>query len=46
MKKEINTAKIMKEVEKVQNYIKKDGYFLTTKGLVTLIVNLVEEQLK
>jgi len=44
MKRIINEEKIEKEVDKVKAQLEKDGYFLTTKGTVRLIVNLVEEQ--
>ena len=44
--KNINEDKILKEVQEVIDQLKKDDYFLTQKGFISLVVNLVEEQLK
>jgi hypothetical protein len=45
--KKINFEKILKEVEKVENHLAKTtNCSLTTKGIVHLVINLVEEQLK
>ena len=46
MKKKLDLEKIIKEVEKVEKYIEQDGYFLTTKGIVHIVVNMIEEQLE
>ena len=45
MKRIINEKKIVKEIEKIQKQLDKDNYFLTLKGLVSIVVNLIEEQL-
>jgi len=44
--KNINEEKILKEIEKVEKQLEKDNYFLTKKGFISIVVNLVEEQLK
>jgi hypothetical protein len=44
--KKIDEEKILKEIEKVEAYIAKDNYHLTTKGIVSLVINLIEEKLK
>ena len=47
MKKKIDMEKILEVVEETQNYlVQKSNYSLTTKGIVHLVINLVEEQLK
>ena len=44
--KNINEDKILKEVQEVIDQLNKDNYSLTQKGFISLVVNLVEEQLK
>lgn len=46
MKKLFNEKKIEKELEKIKLDIEKKGYYLTIKGIVGIIVNLIKEQLK
>ena len=45
MKKIINESKIVKQIEVINTELKKMNNYLTTKGIVSLVVNLVEEQL-
>jgi hypothetical protein len=42
----INEEKIVKEIVKIQKQLAKDNYNLTTKGLINIIINLIEEQIK
>ena len=45
--KEIDAEKILKAVEEAENrLVKTTNYSFTTKGIVHLVINLVEEQLK
>ena len=44
MNKTINEKKIVKEIEKINSQLGKMGHFLTIKGIVSRVVNLVEEQ--
>ena len=44
MKKIINEEKIVKEIDKIKLQLEKDNYYLTTKGIVGLVVNLIEKQ--
>ena len=41
----INMNKIIKEIEKVEKSLKNTAYHLTTKGIIHLTINLIEEQL-
>jgi hypothetical protein len=45
MKKAINEEKIVKQIEIINTELKKMNNYLTTKGIVSLVINLVEEQL-
>jgi len=42
--KKLNIEKISKKVDKIKLQLKKDNLYLTTKGLVHLIINLIEGQ--
>lgn len=47
MKKKIDAKKILKAVEAAENrLVKTTNYSFTTQGIVRLVLNLVEEQLK
>jgi len=46
MNRAIDMEKILIEVEKVNEQLKKTDYFLSLKGIVHLTINLVEEQLE
>lgn len=43
--REINMEKILIKVEKINEHLKKTNHFLSTKGIIHLTINLVEEQL-
>ena len=40
----INEEKIAKQIEKIQNKLKKDNHRLTLKGIVSIVINLIGEQ--
>lgn len=42
----INEQKILKEIEKINKQLSEKSYFFTLKGIISIVVNLVEEQLK
>jgi hypothetical protein len=44
--KKVNEAKIIKEIKKIEKQLAKDGYHLTQKGLMTIIFNMINEQLE
>lgn len=43
--KKVNEEKIIKEIEKIEKQLAKDGYHLTQKGLMDIIFNMINEQL-
>ncbi len=46
MKTIINEPKIVKEIEIINKQLKNTNHYLTTKGIVSIIVNSIEEQSK